>query len=97
MQSRKRVGEAQKRNARNRRGSMSFVRVENGVMLEVLAIFLADIHLSLKAPLWRSAEPDWLGAQVRTLEEVRELHELHKCPVICAGDIFDRNKKIALH
>lgn len=63
--------------------------------VEVLAIFLADIHLSLKAPLWRSAEPDWLEAQFRPLEEVRALQDKYKCPVICAGDIFDRNKKIA--
>jgi len=62
---------------------------------EVIAILLADIHLSLKAPLWRSAEPDWLEAQYRPLAEVRELQEKYKCPVICAGDIFDRNKKIA--
>ena len=62
---------------------------------EVLAILLADIHLSLKPPLWRSAESDWLSAQARPLEEVRGLQEKYKCPVICAGDIFDRNKKIA--
>lgn len=69
---------------------MSFVRGENGVILEVLAIFLADIHLSLKAPLWRSAEPDWLAAQARPLAEVRKLQERHKCPVICAGDVVNK-------
>jgi len=62
---------------------------------KVIAIFLADIHLSLKAPLWRSAEPDWLEAQARPLKEVRELQEKYKCLVVYAGDIFDRNKKIA--
>jgi DNA repair exonuclease SbcCD nuclease subunit len=62
---------------------------------KVLAIFLADIHLSINPPLWRSAERDWLEAQRRPLKEVRALQDKHKCPVICAGDIFDRNKKIA--
>lgn len=70
---------------------MSSVRSED----EVLAILLADIHLSLKAPLWRSAEPDWLAAQARPLGEVRELQRKYGCPVICAGDIFDRSRKIA--
>jgi len=63
---------------------------------KVLAIFLADIHLSLKPPVWRSAEPDWMEAQRRVLEEVRLLQrEYNSCPVICAGDIFDRNRKNA--
>ena len=62
---------------------------------KILAIFLADIHLSLKPPIWRSNEPDWLAAQARPLMEVKKLQEKYKCPVICAGDIFDRNRKIA--
>lgn len=62
---------------------------------KVLAIFLADIHLSLKPPIWRSAESDWLEAQARVLHEVTLLQEKHECPVICAGDIFDRSRKIA--
>lgn len=62
---------------------------------KVLAILLADIHLSLKAPLWRSAEPDWLEAQARPLKEVRSLQDKHKCPIFCAGDIFDRNRKVS--
>lgn len=61
----------------------------------VIAIFLADIHLSLKAPVWRSAEPDWLEAQARVLLEIDDLQLEYECPIICAGDIFDRNKKIA--
>lgn len=61
----------------------------------VLAILLADIHLSLKAPIWRSAEDDWFEVQARTLRQVQLLQERCQCPVICAGDIFDRNKKIS--
>jgi hypothetical protein len=49
----------------------------------------------LKAPVWRSAEEDWLEAQRRPLKEVRELQNEHQCVVICAGDIFDRNRKIS--
>jgi len=63
---------------------------------KVIAIFLSDIHLSLNPPVWRSAEPDWLEAQARPLLEVRELQrKYNNCPILCAGDIFDRNKKIA--
>ncbi len=62
---------------------------------EVIAILLADIHLSLKAPVWRSAEEDWMEAQARPLKEVGLLQEKYSCPVICAGDIFDRSRKIA--
>jgi DNA repair exonuclease SbcCD nuclease subunit len=63
---------------------------------KVLAILLADIHLSLKAPVWRSAEEDWLSAQTRVLKEIRSLRNEHEnCPIICAGDIFDRSRKVA--
>jgi len=62
---------------------------------KVLAIFLADIHLSLKPPVWRSAEPDWMEAQKLVLSEVCGLQKLFECPVFCAGDIFDRNRKNA--
>lgn len=70
---------------------MSTMRNED----KVIAIFLADIHLSLKPPIWRSAEDNWLEAQARVLREVSTLQKLYECPVICAGDIFDRNRKIA--
>ena len=57
---------------------------------KVIAIFCADIHLTLKAPVWRSAELNWLDAQLRSLGEIRYLQEKYDCPVFCAGDIFDR-------
>jgi len=62
---------------------------------KILAIFCADIHLSLKPPVWRSAEPDWFAAQARPLLEIRLLQGEYGCPVICAGDIFDRYRKTA--
>lgn len=57
---------------------------------DVVAICLADVHLSLKPPVARSAEPDWLRAQARMLRQVREIKERLDVPVICAGDLFDR-------
>lgn len=57
---------------------------------KVIAILLADIHLTLNPPIWRSAEPDWFTAMKRPLDEVRALQEEHDCPVLCAGDVFTR-------
>lgn len=66
---------------------MSSMRAAYGS--EVIAIFLADIHLTLNPPIWRSAEPDWLEAQYRPIEEVKQLQSEFKCPIFCAGDIFE--------
>lgn len=55
----------------------------------VLAILLADIHLSLEAPLWRSVESDWLSTQRLVLEQINVLQKLCICPILCAGDIFN--------
>lgn len=57
---------------------------------QVIAITCSDVHLSHAPPLARSAEPDWYAAQKRPLDELRELMIKHKCPLIIAGDIFDR-------
>lgn len=59
-------------------------------MTNPIAIFLADIHLSLTPPVARSAEPDWLDAQARVLSQVGDLAREFGCPIICAGDLFDR-------
>lgn len=56
---------------------------------DVIAICCADIHLSLKPPVWRSNEPDWLEAQARPLKEVENIRKKYDCPVLCAGDVFD--------
>ena len=55
----------------------------------VKAIFCADKHLQHKAPIWRSAEPDWYEAMKRPLMELKELQKRYECPILCAGDIFD--------
>lgn len=60
-------------------------------MDDVIALLVADLHLSLAPPVARSAEPDWLKAQARPLRQVRALAREHgHLPVIAAGDIFDR-------
>jgi len=51
---------------------------------------LSDIHLSEKAPIVRSAEPSWLKAQARPLQEIQYLTEMFTCPVLAVGDIFDK-------
>lgn len=60
---------------------------------EVVAILCADLHLSLRPPVFRSAEPDWLEAQKRILEEIWHLawpDRSWHIPIIIAGDLFDR-------
>ncbi len=57
---------------------------------KVIAILCADIHLSLNPPIWRSAEPDWFAAMKRPLDEMKDLQIEYNCPIICAGDIFDK-------
>jgi predicted phosphodiesterase len=58
---------------------------------KVLALFVADLHLSLTPPPFRSAESDWLAAQQRPLDELTSLQEKHNgAPIFCAGDIFDK-------
>jgi len=57
---------------------------------KVLAIFCADLHLSLTPPPYRSAEPGWFAAMARPLKELTDLQKKHNCPIFCAGDIFDK-------
>ena len=60
-------------------------------MSQVIAVLCSDIHLSLAAPVARSAEPDWLAAQARPLDQIRKLVKEHgNVPVVCAGDVFDK-------
>lgn len=57
---------------------------------EVVAVVCSDMHLSHKAPIARSTEPDWYEAMARTLYQLQDLCEEHDCPLIIAGDIFDK-------
>lgn len=60
-------------------------------MDQPLLIATADVHLSENPPSARSTEPDWFAAQARQLRWLKALAaELH-CPVVVAGDIFDKS------
>ena len=56
----------------------------------VLAVCMSDVHLSLKAPIARSGEKNWLKAMKRSLTEINELAQKHNAILLCAGDIFDK-------
>src|SRR5262245_45393768 len=58
---------------------------------KAIAIFASDLHLSEKAPVARSAEPDWFAAQQRHLVELAELQDRVDAPIFYAGDIFDKS------
>lgn len=56
----------------------------------VIGLGISDIHLSLKPPIARSEEPCWLKAQGRVWRQIKKLQLKYNCPIVCAGDIFDR-------
>jgi predicted phosphodiesterase len=58
---------------------------------KVIAVAIADIHMSHNPPAARSVEPDWYVAMDRMLDQVRSLQDKYKCPVLCAGDIFHKH------
>jgi len=57
---------------------------------KAIAILLADTHLTLNPPIWRSAEDAWFEAMKRPLDEIKTLQEKHECPILFAGDLFTR-------
>src|ERR1700684_2614264 len=57
----------------------------------VIAAFVADVHLSLKPPIARSCEKDWLMAQARPIRQVNSIGLKHGVPVFCGGDLFDKH------
>ncbi len=61
-------------------------------MSKVIAILTADLHLSETPPAARSSEPDWYEAMARPLLQLCALKDKYDCPVICAGDVFDKWK-----
>jgi DNA repair exonuclease SbcCD nuclease subunit len=56
----------------------------------IIAIAVADLHLSWRPPIARQLESDWLGKQREALRELFNMAAEYKCPIIIAGDIFDR-------
>ena len=57
---------------------------------DILAITVSDIHLRITTPTARREEEDWLGAQKRPLQELKELKDHLQCPILFAGDLFDQ-------
>ncbi len=57
----------------------------------VVAVLCADLHLSLRPPVARSAEPDWMTTQAGYLNQLRKLMEKYGVPACIAGDYFDRH------
>jgi len=58
--------------------------------MKVRAVVASDLHLQAKPPVARSGEPDWFAAMAKPLKEITDLANNHQCPVLYAGDIFDR-------
>ena len=54
----------------------------------VSVIFVSDLHLQPEPPRIRSAEPDWLAAQARPLEQIARLAHDAQAPVVYCGDLF---------
>ena len=55
-----------------------------------LLIATADVHLSKGCPSFRSTEPDWMWAQRRQLRWLKKLQQELECPIVIAGDVFNR-------
>lgn len=73
-----------KRNAEADRVPVSPVPADDVAFLAV-----ADLHLSHKPPISRSAEEDWYEAMRRSLRQLKQMATSFACPVLMAGDIFD--------
>lgn len=56
----------------------------------VVAIAVADLHITAEAPIARSGEPSWPAVLKRQFDQLKQLAFLHGVPIICAGDVFDR-------
>lgn len=56
----------------------------------VIAIFVSDMHLRENQPECRT--DDFIEAQTMKLNWLSELQEKHDCPVLVAGDLFDKWK-----
>jgi len=56
---------------------------------KVIAILCSDIHLSSKPPRVRREEKDWFAAMKKPLDQLTEIADFYKAPILCAGDVFD--------
>lgn len=59
-------------------------------MRRPVAIFTSDWHIWSTAPVYRSAEADWLTAMLRPIKEIKRFQKKNgNIPIFIAGDIFD--------
>lgn len=56
----------------------------------VLAVLVADIHLSVKRPACRLEQEPWADTMARYCRQLRLISERFQAPVVCGGDVFDR-------
>lgn len=54
-----------------------------------LAVLCSDLHLSHNPPIARSVE-NWYEAMARPLDEMKNLADDLKIPIVCAGDLTDK-------
>jgi DNA repair exonuclease SbcCD nuclease subunit len=59
---------------------------------EVVAILCSDLHFSDNPPISRSVEPDWFEVMGRYIDQLKVHQKRYDCPIIVAGDVFDRWK-----
>ena len=53
-------------------------------------ILCADLHLRETVPVART--DDFVAAQWRKMDFIKDLQKKHSCPVLCGGDVFDHWK-----
>lgn len=57
---------------------------------KVSLVFCSDVHFSGSVPVARSCESDWFEAQARIIRQVKRIAVDNYCPLLIAGDLFDR-------
>ena len=60
--------------------------------MKYIALAFSDLHLSDTPYLCRSGEPDWMGYQRGLLRSILKIASRKQCPIVFAGDFFDRWK-----
>lgn len=66
------------------------MRTKTGNTKKILAIFASDIHLKESQPECRT--DDFIEAQTKKLLWLKDMQVIHDCPVLVAGDLFDKWK-----
>jgi hypothetical protein len=56
----------------------------------VAALAISDMHLTERAPVCRAERTEWFKVQEQVLGEVSELQRSYNCPVLIAGDVFNK-------